>query len=1065
MSPRRTLLTILGSLVLVGLIAIAILLATFDLNRYRSELAQGLEAAINRPVQLGEARLSLRHGLALDFADLRIGPAGAGAEELTAAHLFLKIDPLHLLKRQITFQEIVVDTPRLDLTLEPTSEVRPPQPLLVDLGLLETILVRSLKVENGSLSVRDRRRPARSIDFEAEHIEGQISDLSLNRTGHIALSADLLQDGEPANVRLTGEVTPPPGFPLWRGTRLALALELQHLDTGSPLPRYAATGDLNTSGRLSLELVLDGSPATGLRIDGELTGEELTLRLPALYRNALSLRRLEVAGVWTAAADSHRFSDLELTVDGLSLDGALSLQDRDGTAWLEGNLSSPGLELSRLRRFIPDRKASPAAAVKERLAGGTLQLAALRFSGPLAQFRRFDADFPLQEAAASVRNGAVRLGSLGMLEDIDLTADWRENHLNLTGGRALFAGAPLHFSGTLARPPQGAAEITLEARGTLPAERLLSLVAAEKRQGVSASGPIHANAALAGTTERLLLDLQADLSHLTAQLGEKLNKPAGLAGNLFLTGEFTPGRLELSHSRLAVAPLELRARGSLERGRDRSFTLAVDVAPLDLEQAREHTSLLERFAPRGAVALHYEVEGREGRVERREGTVSLRDFGLHLRGAVADVNQANGEILIRNDRAEASHLTARLGTSLVEIDGSLENFADPRIELRIRGRAIRADELIFPSDRAVLRDVDGRLVISKEGLDFDPVRVRLDGGTQATVQGTLRNFKAPRTTLEIEASYGNIDEVIGLWQRSPEKPRIKKKGRGKGTLLIRARAKEGNLWDLPFQDAEGEITIRNGALVIEPLRFRSGSGSCTAQVAVDNADGAPSLLKISGHLDNFDAATLHHELLKKRGLVTGTLSGDFYLEGRAGKDFLATSLGGFSLKVKDGVLRKFTVLSKVFSLLNVSQIFSLRLPDMDQEGMPFERLSGSLSLRNGILTTEDLFVKSNAMNLSVVGNADLTRRELDLVLGVKPLRTVDKIVTQIPLAGWLLTGEEKALITAHFQVRGKSDAPEVLPIPITSVSEKVLGVFKRVLGLPGKVVTDVEKMLEGEQQK
>jgi hypothetical protein len=166
----------------------------------------------------------------------------------------------------------------------------------------------------------------------------------------------------------------------------------------------------------------------------------------------------------------------------------------------------------------------------------------------------------------------------------------------------------------------------------------------------------------------------------------------------------------------------------------------------------------------------------------------------------------------------------------------------------------------------------------------------------------------------------------------------------------------------------------------------------------------------------------------------------------------------------DGVLPKSPFLSMVFSLLNVSQILTLKPPDMSLEGMPFNRLKGNCSLSKGILSTDDLFVDSNAMNLSLVGNANLAEKKLDLVLGVKPLRTVDKIVTQIPIAGWLLTGKEKALITAHFEIKGKSENPDVTPIPITSVSEQVLGIFKRVLGLPGKVVTDVGDLLQGEKK-
>ena len=98
---------------------------------------------------------------------------------------------------------------------------------------------------------------------------------------------------------------------------------------------------------------------------------------------------------------------------------------------------------------------------------------------------------------------------------------------------------------------------------------------------------------------------------------------------------------------------------------------------------------------------------------------------------------------------------------------------------------------------------------------------------------------------------------------------------------------------------------------------------------------------------------------------------------------------------------------------------------MAKEGMPFDHLQASVALRQGVLSTEDSFIESNAMNLSAVGTFSLISDELDLILGIKPLRTVDKIVTNIPLAGWLLTGEEKALITAQFKISGTSKNPEV----------------------------------------
>jgi uncharacterized protein YhdP len=164
-----------------------------------------------------------------------------------------------------------------------------------------------------------------------------------------------------------------------------------------------------------------------------------------------------------------------------------------------------------------------------------------------------------------------------------------------------------------------------------------------------------------------------------------------------------------------------------------------------------------------------------------------------------------------------------------------------------------------------------------------------------------------------------------------------------------------------------------------------------------------------------------------------------------------------ALEAHNGVLRRFNVLSKVFSLLNVAQIFSFQLPDMAREGMPYQKITASFSLRKGVLASEDLLVDSNAINMSMVGEIDLVNNEIDAVLGVKPLQTVDSVISKIPIAGWILNGEDESLIMTHFRVKGDRRSPEVEAIPITSISEKVRGVFRRVLGLPAKVFSDLEK--------
>jgi hypothetical protein len=398
------------------------------------------------------------------------------------------------------------------------------------------------------------------------------------------------------------------------------------------------------------------------------------------------------------------------------------------------------------------------------------------------------------------------------------------------------------------------------------------------------------------------------------------------------------------------------------------------------------------------------------------------------------------------------------------LNGKMENWTAPTLDLTLSGRQVRARDLIFPNQELQLYNLAGQLLIDKSGIDFKRVNVQLEKETEVTVTGRLNSFANPQVTLDIEAEKANIDQVIELFVGPRKRPK-KKPAKNARPLLITTRVKQGTIGELKFSQAEGEIKDHRGVFTIYPLRFLSGEGFCLARVEFDRREQG-GLLKISGHAEELNASFLHEELFKERGLINGSLRGNFYLEGSlAENSFWHNAVGGIHLQVKDGTLRKFRGLARVFSLLNVSQLFAGKLPDMDKDGMPFTLLEGSIQIADGRARTEGLKVTSEAMNMSLVGSMSLVEDNIDFNLGVMPLRTVDKVITSIPLAGWVLAGEDKALLTAHFKIEGPSKSPKVSAIPINTVSDTVFGIFKRTLGLPGKLVEDIGSVFKKEEKK
>jgi len=131
-------------------------------------------------------------------------------------------------------------------------------------------------------------------------------------------------------------------------------------------------------------------------------------------------------------------------------------------------------------------------------------------------------------------------------------------------------------------------------------------------------------------------------------------------------------------------------------------------------------------------------------------------------------------------------------------------------------------------------------------------------------------------------------------------------------------------------------------------------------------------------------------------------------------------------------------------------------------GMPYDEITGTIAVKDGILSTTDLFLKSNAMNISTVGSMDIAKEELNLTIGVQPLQTIDKVMNRIPIVGWILTGKDRAFITTYFEARGKMDNPQVSAIPVKAMAKGVFNIFKRVFQLPAKIFTDSGEVLLGQ---
>lgn len=1014
------------TLIILSFLTVAVVVVLYrqlDIESYRHTLEKQLSSSLQQPVSIGQGRLTFRNGLAIDLRDLRVGPEDQPLVEIPQLTATLKIEPL--LQKQILLDQVKIDSPRVHLKI-PFTE-RPERGTTHE--IFGALGIQTLNINNASLSIVAREGQQQ---LRLEEINARLLGWQAEETGELVASGKVRLPGGAAEFILNVNLPTSPDAATWRLEPLDYQLTVQNLPTALLAPEPGGA----LPSRVNLQFNLRGTPAQGALLTAEILGS----------RSQKSLFHL--AGIWSSDTDRERLEQLKGAFFGLPLQGTLELAHAQGRSRLRGELSADPTPL--------DNKV---LQLWQSLGADKLQ------SGELKGLRlSLDQSWSETVLPTGIPNLELQLGltdlhwnkpELQQLEELQLQLSLANNRLKVSNSLLQIGDWPITCSGavdqllsdprldlTLSLTPD---LVTLGSQLSLPA-------------GWTLSGPLPSKLHLQGDPRQPNFKLSASLNNGRIDFGQILQKTSAASGSLEVIGQLTDNQLELQSFTLQLGRYLLSGQGSLPRLQPLdNFQLSID--PSNLQPLQELSPLLQK------IRLNGEIQGSiKGAASGPEGQLSLNGVGSHLFNFVGDLNQTHGELFFDASGAHFNRLSARLGSSLLQLSGDLGPWSDPQLQVHVRGDEILAGDLIFPNQELRLYDLEGHVRINRQGIYFEPVNVRLEESTRARVTGKVAPFDAPQVELDIQGENANILQVIALFEGPRKIPAQAAKHQEHKPVLISVRASQGTLADLRFTNAYGEIRDHAGVFTLYPLSFETGDGFCNARVEFDR-NHPTGLLKVSGHAENVDATILHQDLFKDRGLIKGALRGDFYVEGSPKEGFWKSSLGGVHLQVKDGVLRKFRGLSSVFSILNVSQLFSFKLPDVDTEGMPFQLMEGSFQIAEGALRTEDLHINSEAMNLSVIGEQDLVEDRLNFNLGVMPLRTVDKVVTSIPLAGWVLAGEDKALLTAHFKIEGPSKNPTVTPVPIDSLSGTVFGIVKRTLGLPGKMVKDLGSLFQQAPEK
>ncbi len=454
----------------------------------------------------------------------------------------------------------------------------------------------------------------------------------------------------------------------------------------------------------------------------------------------------------------------------------------------------------------------------------------------------------------------------------------------------------------------------------------------------------------------------------------------------------------------------------------------------------------------------------------KEGKISLSSQGsIDLKQAFSLIKSPLFPAPIRLQLEEIQELN---GTAEVRLKwlGKTDHWIDTlrEGEIRLKGVTLRHREIPVP-----LSHMEGSFSFTPEEIRFNEVKGKV-GDSPLTVSGTLL-----RGSPSSPASSQGVGKGSGLAESSrrlsfqisspqldldplfPKKEEASPTSFGKirgwlATWLIEGKMEieQGNFRSLRYRELKAEMKTIDGKLNIRPFQFKADGGDFWGEGWVQPTERGIRF-EIKPRLSNMEAKAFLRTLFQKGEEERVALTGRVHIdkvelrgEGENSQAMKESLSGSLRFEIEEGVIERFNILSKIFSILNVTQWFKGRLPDLKTKGLPYRDMTATLHVKDGIASTDDFLVDSDAMRITILGKVDLGKNVMDARIGIHPLVTIDMILSSVPIAGYILTGKDKAFVSYFYEVKGNLNDPKIEAIPFKIVEERTWGIIKRLLETP-----------------
>ncbi len=379
---------------------------------------------------------------------------------------------------------------------------------------------------------------------------------------------------------------------------------------------------------------------------------------------------------------------------------------------------------------------------------------------------------------------------------------------------------------------------------------------------------------------------------------------------------------------------------------------------------------------------------------------------------------------------------------------------------------LEASELFVP----VLEDVSlsvRRVSLDANVTDTGVTGARASGTGRVNVDATIeaganRNLHlrgsvrpAPEAfiaDLDLAAGHIQWDELRRLVQRSPN-------GTGDGGKAGEPSSSKPLLRGALRVAAE---SFTYGSFTWAPLRATMDVASAGRDINVTEANlcGIDTPAKITntpqGLMVSAQTTARNQQLLATLTCLAGerAVTGEYDLAGKVSArgtpaEIVGSLRGHVELNAQAGRIENMGMATTLLSVLSAATGSVANLAQLGKEGLAYDTVRVTGDLKGGTLALKEAVLDGPSVKVVGEGSMDLIQKTVDVTLLVAPLKTVDSLVSRIPVIGNVLGG---SLVSIPVKVSGDLRNPSVTPLAPSVVGERLVGLMSRTLKLPMQVI-------------